>query len=54
MEKDGIIAMAKGWASLAEEASMAYKDVADVVRVSEAAGLCRNVARLRPLGVIKG
>ena len=54
LEQDGIIAMAKGWASLAEEASIAYKDVADVVRVSESAGLCRNVARLRPLGVIKG
>ena len=54
LEQEGIIVMAKGWASLAEEASMAYKDVADVVRVSEEAGLCRNVARLRPLGVIKG
>ena len=54
LEQDGIIARAKGWASLAEEAPIAYKDVADVVRVSENAGLCRNVARLRPLGVIKG
>ena len=54
LEKQGIIAMAHGWASLAEEAPEAYKDVADVVRVSEAAGLLRNVARLRPLGVIKG
>ena len=54
LEQQGIIVMAKGWASLAEEASLAYKDVADVVRVSENAGLCRNVARLRPLGVIKG
>ena len=54
LEEKGIVAMAHGWASLAEEASMAYKDVADVVRVSENAGLTRNVARLRPLGVIKG
>lgn len=54
LEQEGIIVMAKGWASLAEEASIAYKDVADVVRVSDNAGLCRNVARLRPLGVIKG
>ena len=45
---------AKGWASLAEEASVAYKDVSDVVRVSEEAGLCKAVVRLRPLGVIKG
>jgi tRNA-splicing ligase RtcB len=54
LEERGIIAMSHGWASLAEEASAAYKDVADVVRVSENAGLSRNVARLRPLGVIKG
>lgn len=54
LEERGIIAMARGWASLAEEASIAYKDVADVARVSENAGLSHNVARLRPLGVIKG
>jgi tRNA-splicing ligase RtcB len=54
LQEQGIIVMAKGWASLAEEASLAYKDVADVVRVSENAGLSRNVVRLRPLGVIKG
>jgi tRNA-splicing ligase RtcB len=50
----GIVAKGHGWASLAEEASEAYKDVATVVRVSEEAGLCKAVVRLRPLGVIKG
>ncbi|MDA1347765.1 MAG: RtcB family protein [Chloroflexi bacterium] len=54
LEADGIIAMAQGWASLAEEAPMAYKDVEDVVRVADEAGLSRRVARLKPLGVIKG
>ena len=54
LEDQGIIVMARGWASLAEEAPLAYKDVADVVRVAEQAGLSRRVARLRPLGVIKG
>ena len=54
LEEKGIVAMARGWASLAEEASLAYKDVADVVRVADGAGLSRSVARLRPLGVIKG
>jgi tRNA-splicing ligase RtcB len=39
---------------LAEEAPYAYKDVAEVVRVCEAAGLSRRVARLRPLAVVKG
>ena len=54
LEDKGIVAMAHGWASLAEEASIAYKDVADVVRVADRAGLSRKVARLKPLGVIKG
>ena len=54
LQEQGIIAMAQSWDSLAEEAPIAYKDVADVVRVSEEAGLCRNIVRLRPLGVIKG
>lgn len=39
---------------LAEEAPYAYKDVSEVVRVCEEAGLSRRVARLRPLAVIKG
>jgi tRNA-splicing ligase RtcB len=46
--------MAHSWGSLAEEASLAYKDVADVMRVAERAGLSKPVARMRPLGVIKG
>ncbi len=39
---------------LAEEAPFAYKDVERVVAVVERAGLARRVARLRPLGVVKG
>jgi tRNA-splicing ligase RtcB len=39
---------------LAEEAPFAYKDVDAVVRVVERAGLARRVARLVPLGVVKG
>ncbi len=41
-------------AALAEEASDAYKDVADVMNVVQGAGICRKVARTEPLGVIKG
>jgi len=40
--------------ALAEEASEAYKDVANVVEVLERAGISRNVAKMRPMGVIKG
>jgi tRNA-splicing ligase RtcB len=39
---------------LSEEAPYAYKDVDEVVRVCEGAGLARPVARLRPVGVVKG
>jgi len=39
---------------LSEEAPYAYKDVDEVVRVCEGAGLARSVARLRPVGVVKG
>ena len=39
---------------MTEEAPGAYKDVEEVVRVAEGAGLTRRVARLVPLGVVKG
>ncbi len=39
---------------IAEEAPGAYKDVSEVVRVADAAGLARRVARLEPLICIKG
>ncbi len=39
---------------VAEEAPQAYKDVDDVVRVADGAGISRLVARFRPLGVVKG
>ncbi|GBE32256.1 RNA-splicing ligase RtcB [bacterium BMS3Bbin05] len=54
MEDRGIIVRATGRGTLAEEMPEAYKDVSDVVNVVHNAGLSRKVARLRPLGVIKG
>ncbi|RKF24331.1 RtcB family protein [Micromonospora globbae] len=39
---------------LAEEMPAAYKDVTAVVESAEGAGLCRKVARLVPIGVVKG
>jgi tRNA-splicing ligase RtcB len=50
----GVILRAANRELAAEEASEAYKDVADVVRASDGAGLTRRVARLRPLAVVKG
>ncbi len=50
----GIIAKARGLKGLAEEMPAAYKDVDQVVEVVEKAGISKKVARLRPVGVIKG
>ncbi|MCI4348752.1 MAG: RtcB family protein [Thermoplasmata archaeon] len=50
----GIVVRAASREGVTEEAPGAYKDVEEVVRVAEGAGLTRRVARLRPLGVVKG
>jgi len=42
------------WKTLAEEAPLAYKDVDEVIRSVELAGLSKAVVRLTPLGVAKG
>jgi tRNA-splicing ligase RtcB len=54
LEAQGIVVRAASSKGLAEEAPLAYKDVDSVVRVVERAGLARRVARLRPIGVVKG
>jgi tRNA-splicing ligase RtcB len=54
LEAHGILVRGASWRGLAEEAPSAYKDVTAVVDTSERAGLARKVARLVPLGVVKG
>ncbi|MFM8734046.1 MAG: RtcB family protein [Pirellulales bacterium] len=54
LEQAGVIAKARSREGLAEEQPAAYKDVDLVVDVVHRAGLSSKVARLRPLGVIKG
>ena len=54
LEEQGIVVSCPGAAELAEEQPAAYKDVERVVDVVHRAGLARRVARLRPLGVVKG
>ena len=54
MEERGVIVMAHGRDSLAEEMPEAYKDASLVVDVMEQAGVTDKVARLRPIGCIKG
>jgi tRNA-splicing ligase RtcB len=50
----GVIARARSWKGLAEEQPDAYKNVDMVVEVVHQAHLAKKVARLRPVGVIKG
>jgi tRNA-splicing ligase RtcB (3'-phosphate/5'-hydroxy nucleic acid ligase) len=54
LEDAGIAVRAGSAQGLAEEAPFSYKDVDRVVATCELAGLARRVARLRPLGVVKG
>jgi tRNA-splicing ligase RtcB len=54
LEAQGIVVACQSSGELAEEAPFAYKDVERVVDVVHRAGLARKVARLRPLGVVKG
>ncbi len=54
LEDRGIYVMSAGNRTLAEEMSEAYKDVSEVVDVVHASGISRKVARLKPMGVVKG
>ena len=50
----GVSVRARNARLLSEEAPEAYKNVADVTAITHGAGISRNVARLRPIGVVKG
>lgn len=54
LEARGVIARAQSLRGLAEEQPKAYKNVDEVVEVVHRAGLSKKVARMRPIGVIKG
>jgi len=54
LKAQGIVVRYTGRHTLAEEMPEAYKDVSRVVEVVHQAGLARKVARLKPLGLIKG
>jgi tRNA-splicing ligase RtcB len=54
MEDIGVTVMSVGRSTLAEEMPEAYKDVTNVVDVVHNAGIARKVAKLRPMGVVKG
>lgn len=54
LEDQGIIAMAASRATMVEEMPEAYKDVSEVVDAVVGAGISKKVAKLKPMGVIKG
>lgn len=54
LERQGIAVRGTSVRGLAEETPEAYKDVTEVVAAAEGARLCRKVAKLIPLGVVKG
>ncbi|MFH2013021.1 MAG: RtcB family protein [Pseudomonadota bacterium] len=54
LKDHGITVRSAGKATILEEISDAYKDVTDVVDVVHNAGISKKVAKLMPMGVIKG
>ncbi|MGV8142865.1 MAG: RtcB family protein [Candidatus Pacearchaeota archaeon] len=54
MNKQNVILEVGSLKGAVEEAPQAYKDVNEVVRVSDQLGIGKIVARLKPLGVVKG
>ncbi len=54
LEQKGIYAHPASWIVMAEESPDAYKDVSQVVNATHGAGLSLKVAKMVPLGVVKG
>jgi len=54
LKGQGIYVRAASQKVAAEEAPDAYKNVDDVVRIADGAGISKLVARMKPLGVVKG
>jgi tRNA-splicing ligase RtcB len=54
LEKQGIVICAGSMSGLAEEAPDAYKDVSEVVEVVHSLNIAKKIAKLKPVGVIKG
>ena len=54
MKNLGVVVHARGMRTVAEEMPYAYKDVSMVVEAMHKSGISKKVAKLRPVGVIKG
>ncbi len=54
MSQRGVMVQARGKHTMAEEMPESYKDVSSVVNIMDQSGISKKVARLKPIGVIKG
>lgn len=54
LNRSGVTIQAKGLKTIAEEMPFAYKDVSEVMNIMHCAGISTKVAKLKPVGVIKG
>jgi tRNA-splicing ligase RtcB len=54
LRDEGVHVRARSGGTIAEEAPGAYKDIDEVVRVSDMLGIGEKVARMRPIATIKG
>lgn len=54
MRKRGIYVKAVSFYGLAEEAGVAYKDISEVIKATELAGISAKIAKFTPIGNIKG
>jgi len=54
LESKGVELKSTSWKGVAEEASQAYKDIDEVVKVSHEVGIGKLVAKVTPVAVMKG
>lgn len=54
LQKKNILIKSASWRGISEEAPQVYKDIDEVIKITEKAGISKPVARVRPIGVIKG
>lgn len=54
MKKLGVVVNSRGWRTLMEEIPEAYKEAEDVCDIVQESGIASKVAKLRPIGVLKG
>ncbi|MEA3368827.1 MAG: RtcB family protein [Candidatus Ratteibacteria bacterium] len=54
LARRNIMVRAKSRGTLSEEAPDAYKNINDVVNIVQQAGISRKVAKMKPMGVVKG